>query len=134
MKENMSLDIYGTIPSAMRTYLSNYGFNFSKKMYEWAVSMMKGKTPVTPMSKEEVYAILKKYGVELKNDNGYNACYVFAMAKSDYMGSSLPNEQYIAKFVQDYLGDEDGSPEMPFRYFYSLCSAKGIAINFEDML
>lgn len=132
--KNVPFDVYSNIPEGLKTYLATNGMNFSKKLYEFAVSMMKGRQPVTPLSKEEVYALMKKYNLTLENDNGYNACYIFAMAKSDYLGSSLANEQVLCKFVQDYLGDVDGSPEMAFRYFYSLCSAKGVIINWEDML
>ena len=39
-----SFDIYDRIPEDMKAYLSNYGFNFSKKMCEWAVSKMKTKS------------------------------------------------------------------------------------------
>lgn len=103
--KNVPFDVYSNIPEGLKTYLATNGMNFSKKLYEFAVSMMKGRQPVTPLSKEEVYALMKKYNLTLEND-----------------------------FVQDYLGDVDGSPEMAFRYFYSLCSAKGVVINWEDML
>lgn len=100
--KNVPFDVYSNIPEGLKTYLATNGMNFSKKLYEFAVSMMKGRQPVTPLSKEEVYALMKKYNLTLENDN---ACYIFAMAKSDYLGSSLANEQVLCKFVQDYLGD-----------------------------
>lgn len=37
------LDNYEVKPSGMDNYLQNYGWHFSKKMCEWAVSMMKGR-------------------------------------------------------------------------------------------
>ena len=39
----------------MEAYLRNYGYHFSKKMYEWAVSMMKdrNKQPVKTMERDE---------------------------------------------------------------------------------
>ena len=37
------LDTYSRFPSGMREYLEAYGFHFSKKLYEWAVSKMKVK-------------------------------------------------------------------------------------------
>ena len=53
-----SFDIYDRIPEDMKAYLSNYGFNFSKKMCEWAVSKMKAKNgKITPMTKEDVEAL-----------------------------------------------------------------------------
>ena len=107
-----SFDIYDRIPEDMKAYLSNYGFNFSKKMCEWAVSKMKTKSgKITPMTKEDVEALLKKYGVTLEKDNGYNAVYVANMCRADYYGSSIPNEQYHALFIKDFIDDPDGSEE-----------------------
>jgi hypothetical protein len=37
------LDNYEVKPAGMDNYLQNYGWHFSKKMCEWAVSMMKGR-------------------------------------------------------------------------------------------
>ena len=127
-----SFDIYDRIPEDMKAYLSNYGFNFSKKMCEWAVSKMKAKNgKITPMTKEDVEALLKKYGVTLDKDNGYNAVYVANMC---YYGSSIPNEQYHALFIKDFIDDPDGSEEKAFRHFFSDCMDKGIVINWGDLM
>ena len=56
------------------------------------------------------------------------------MAKADYYGSSIQNEQQLAQFVKDFLDDVDGSPEKPFRYFYSMCMAHGVVIEWSDIL
>lgn len=130
-----SFDIYDRIPEKMKVYLSNYGFNFSKKMCEWAVSLMKNKSgKISPMKKEDVDSLLAKYDIQLEHNNGYNAVYVANMCKADYLGSSVPNEQYLALFVKDFIDDPDGSEEKAFRHFYSDCTGKGIVINWDDML
>lgn len=55
----MSFDVFDRIPEKMRAYLSNYGFNFSKKMCDWAVSMMETKEgKITPIPKEKVDELL----------------------------------------------------------------------------
>ena len=103
---NTSFDVYDNIPEEMRTYLQNYGFNFSEKMCDWAVSMMKTKEgKITPITKDQVTAMLKKYNITLEKDNGYNSVYVANMAKADYLGKSIPNEQYHATFIRDYIDD-----------------------------
>lgn len=62
------LDIYDVFPIGFREYLNNYGWNFSKKLCEFAVAGMKkmdsnGKeVPITPYSNEEVQQLLKQYG------------------------------------------------------------------------
>lgn len=65
---------------------------------------------------------------------GYDAVYLSAMAKADYFGSSLKDEQSLYKFVNDYLGDPDGYTEKAFTNFLSDCGAKGIPIIWEDLL
>ena len=73
------LDTYDKMPSAMKNYLSLYGWHFSKKMCEWAVSKMevenkatKQKEKLVPIKKEEVEELLKKYGIKLEKDSGYD--------------------------------------------------------------
>lgn len=60
------LDTYDKMPTAMKNYLSLYGWHFSKKMCEWAVSKMevenkttKQKEKLVPIKKEEVEELLK---------------------------------------------------------------------------
>ena len=105
------LDIYDVFPIGFREYLNSYGWNFSKKLCEFAVAGMKkmdsnGKeVPITPYSNEEVQQLLKQYGIELKNNVAYNACYVANMFKADFLGKSLPNEQYLCMHIKCYLDD-----------------------------
>ena len=40
--KNVPFDVYSNIPEGLKTYLATNGMNFSKKLYEFAVSMMKG--------------------------------------------------------------------------------------------
>lgn len=136
MKKGASFDLYDNIPEDMRVYLQNYGFNFSKKMCDFAISMMKTKEgKVTPIPKEKVDELLAKYNINLEKDNGYNSVYVCNMAKADYMGSSIPNEQYLAMFIRDYIDDPDyPSTEKAFRHFLADMYGFGVAINWSDML
>lgn len=133
---NTSFDVYDNIPEEMRTYLQNYGFNFSEKMCDWAISMMKTKEgKITPITKDQVTAMLKKYNITLEKDNGYNCVYVANMAKADYFGKSIPNEQYLAAFIRDYIDDLDyPTTEKAFRHFFADMMGMGKVINWKDML
>ena len=133
---NTSVDVYDNIPEEMRTYLQNYGFNFSEKMCDWAISMMKTKEgKITPITKDQVTAMLKKYNITLEKDNGYNCVYVANMAKADYFGKSIPNEQYLAAFIRDYIDDPDyPTTEKAFRHFFADMMGMGKVINWKDML
>lgn len=135
------LDIYDDFPTGMREYLSTYGWHFSKKMCEWAVSKMKTKDPATgkekkleTWKKEEVEELLKKYNIKLENSEGYDMVYVGNMAKSDYYKSSISDEQHLAMFIKDYLDDPDGYNGLPFTRFYADCIGKGEPIIWSEYL
>ena len=133
------LDTYGTMPSGMKEYLSAYGWHFSKKMCEWAVGRMRadknGKLEkLEPMKRDEVEELLKKFGVKLEHDKGYDFVYVANMAKADYFKSSIADDAHLALFIKDYLDDPDGYEGLPFTRFYADCIGSGTPILWEEML
>ena len=85
-------------------------------------------------SKEHVENVLATYGVKLKNDKGYDKVFVYHMGKSDYLGSSIKDEEDLAKYVKDVLDDEDGYDGIAFTRFMADCSAKGVPVIWEDMI
>jgi len=117
-------------------YIDQFGAHFNKRLYEWAVSMMKdrGGNRVPPMTKEQVAEWLKNNGVSLKNDKGHDAAYVRAMLFADCWGSSLPNDKQLALGVMDFLDDPDGSKTKAFDHFVVDCRAKGEPIFWDEML
>lgn len=100
------------------------------------VSRMKGRDgkDFKPISKDNVDAILKQFNIQLENDKAYDKVYVFNMGSSDYLGSALPNEQYLAKFVKDYLDDPDGSDTRAMDELFAKTIALGIPIVWRDMI
>ena len=127
------------MPSGMKEYLSAYGWHFSKKMCEWAVGRMRAEKngkleKLDPMKRDEVEELLKKFGVKLEHDKGYDCVYVANMAKADYFKSSIADESHLAMFVKDYIDDVDSYPGMPFTRFYADCIGKGVPIIWEDCL
>ena len=121
----------------MEAYLAAHGRHFSKPMLEWAVSMMrdrKGNKGVA-LDKKKFDELMRAYGLSLERSDGYyDGPYVLAMAKSDYMGSSITDEQRLAMFVKDYIDDVDGNKTRAFDEFYINCVAKGVDIPWEDMI
>ena len=105
--------MYDNFPAGMKAYLSQYGWHFSKAMCDWAVSMMEKedgngkKVKIQPIVKDQLDTILKQYGIELKKKEGCDYIYVANMCKADYLGSSISNDQYLAKFIKDYIDDPD---------------------------
>ena len=91
--ERTRLDVYEKLPSGIEKYLAEHGWNFSKKLCEYAVSKMKDRNgnKIHPYDKDQVEALMKQFNVELKNDVEYNQVYVLNMVRADYMGSSIVN-------------------------------------------
>lgn len=133
------LDSYGDYPDGMDKYLSYYGWHFSKKMADWAVKNMykivNGKKEyITPFTKDRVDTMLENAKIKVKANSAYDAYYVANMCKADYLGSSVPGEQYLAKFVGDTLNDPDSYEGMVFTRFYADCIGSGTPIIWEDMI
>ena len=77
---------------------------------------------------------MKAHNIEIKNAQGYDCVFVANMVKADYFGSSIPNEQYLLKFIKDYIDDPDGYDGLPMTRFYADVIGKGVVINWEDMI
>lgn len=132
-----SLDSFEIImPKEMRSYLRNFGWNFNKKACEFAVSLMRDKndSKIEFKDKEKVYEILKKYSITLEHDNGYNGTYAFHMGTSDYLKSSIPDEQRLAMYVKDVVDDPDNEGGNVFRKWLADCDAKGVVVDWADIL
>lgn len=118
------------------SYMDMYGPHFSKKLYEWAVSMMKDRNgnKIQPKAKEQVSEWLKGQGVTIKNDKGYDVPYVHAMAMADYYGSSIKDDAHLALFVRDFCDDIDGSKSKAFDHFVVDCRSKDEPIFWSEVM
>lgn len=136
----MRLDQFDKYPSGMKEYLEYYGWHFSKKMCDFATSGMYKKSPnggkeyITPITQEQVQNMLKRFGITLTKDKGYDSVFVANMARADYWASSIADEMHLAKFVKDYIDDPDGYDGLPFTRFYADCIGSGTPIMWEDMI
>lgn len=128
------------IPEDMKTYLSYYGMNFSKKLYEFAVDNMRreaadGKLEkVKPMTADELKSLLSKHKIDIENNDLYNAMYLAAMVKADYWGSSIEDEEHLAKYIEDVLCDVDAAEGQVFSRYLADCSVKGCIIHWSEMI
>ena len=61
--------------------------------------------------------------------------YVFAatMCKTDYLGSSIVNEEYLAKYVKDVVDDPDASDETTFRRWVATMIGNGEPIDWSEI-
>lgn len=128
------------IPEDMKTYLSYYGMNFSKKLYEFAVDNMRRESAdgklerVKPMMVDELKSLLSKYKIDIENNDLYNAMYLAAMVKADYWGSSIEDDEHLARYIEDTLCDVDAAEGQVFARYLADCSVKGCIIHWNEML
>ena len=143
VKDKQSLDTYEMdfMPVEMKAYLRNYGFSFSKKACDYAVSLMKKENPSTkqpekiePWDKEQVENILAKHGVTLENNIGYNHVYVANMLKADMYKSSIPDEQRLALGVKNIIDDVDASPRLVFKKWITSMDDSGEPIEWSELI
>lgn len=122
--------------TSFEEYTDQFGCHFNKKLYEWAVSMMRDRNgnKISPKTKEQVTEFLRTYGITLKRDKGYDAAYIHAMVMADYYGSSITDDGHLALFVKDFLDDPDGTDSKAFDHFVVDCRAKGEPIFWDEMM
>jgi hypothetical protein len=131
------LDSRSAFPEGMETYLEFNGWHFNKKMCQWASSRMykeeNGKKEnIEPYTIESLKALFDKVNIQFDVD--YDAVYIANMCKADFLGSSIPSEPLVAKYVKDVIEDPDGYEGMPFTRFYADCIGSGTSIPWEDLL
>lgn len=132
---NAELDIWDDMPEEQKRYLRNYGWNFSKKACKCAVEKMKSKgRKVDFVEKDRIMETMKKHGIGLDYDNGYNAVYAYHMTFSDCWGESIEDELHLCKHVKCLIDDEDNKGGNLFRKWYSDCVANGIVVNWDDII
>lgn len=132
---------YDDVPMDMRKYLRNYGYSFSKRACEYAVSKMRKRNPssgkaekIEMHTKEQVEDILKKYNVTLENNINYNFVYVFHMGLADYYKSSIADEQHLALYVKDVIDDIDNNPDNIFAEWITKMDGNGEVVEWDEIL
>lgn len=131
---------YETMPEDLAIYLSQNGPHFNKYACEFAVSNMYKKSPsgkeeeITPYEKKQIDELLASYGVKIKNNHLYDATYVANMCKADYLGDSVPTEQYLAKYIKNTLDDPDGVEGLTFNRWIADMKWLGIPIPWDEFL
>lgn len=123
----------------MINYLRYNGPHFNKKLCLFAVGMMEKKVgstmvKITPYTKENVDQILQRNGIKLEHNQLYDYVYVANMCKADFLGSSVIDENHLAKYVKDVIDDADAYDGIVFNRWYADMCRKGIAIDWENMI
>ena len=129
------------LPEDLEQYMSYYGLHFSRKLCDFAIGRMRKKDKVsgnmvkiTPMTVSELKNILEENKVEIDESDIYDALYLAGMVKADYWGSSIEDEEHMAKYIKDVLCDPDGYSGVVFCRFIGDCNATGTVIHWDMML
>ena len=138
--KHIPLDIYDEMPKDMQKYITNYGWHFNKRAYEYATKKLTKRNSlsnlperVIPYTKEEVDDILKKYNINIENKIMFDYVFVASMCKADYLGKSVPNEQCLAMYVRDTVDDYDASDETTFRRWVATMIGNGTPIDWYEI-
>lgn len=136
MHSRENFTAYETMPEDLAVYLSHNGPHFNKYACEFAVSQMykEDEEPLKPMTKDEVNYLLKNYKINIKNNKLYDSVYVANMCKADYFGSSIINDEGLAKFIKDILDDPDGMEGITFNRWIADMKWLGIPIPWDEFL
>lgn len=120
---------------SQRKYITNYGWNFSRKACEEAVKRMQkwDGNRIQMKSREDVMETMKRHNVELEHDNGYNAVYVFHMVLADFYGKSIEDDKHLCLHVKCIIDDRDNQGGNVFRKWYADQVANGNAVEWEDL-
>lgn len=130
-----SLDVYDIRPEAMNNYLRYNGRHFSKKLCEWAVAQMYTNIgPVQKITKSQIDELFKKYNITLEHNQLYDYVFVGNMCKADFYGSSIKDDEHLAKYIKDVVDDADAYDGYIFNRWYADMCGKGIAIDWEEVL
>lgn len=136
MHNRENLTAYETIPEDLALYMSHNGPHFNKEACLFAVSNMykDDEQEIVPISKKEVDELLSAYGIKIKHAKLYDATYVANMCKADYLGSSIPSEETMAKYIKDTLDDPDGAEGLVFNRWIADMKWLGIPIPWDEFL
>lgn len=87
-----------------------------------------------PYTKDQVDFMLKAYNTKLDNNQLLDYVYVANMAKADFVGSSISDEQHLIKYIKDVIDDFDAYDGIVFNRWYADMCYMGIVIDWEQMI
>lgn len=133
-----SFDQYDELPEDMIVYLRYNGRHFNRRLAEFAINKMttrdsnNNEVPLAVITKEHLQELLSNNNIHIDKDYIYDALFVINMGKADYLGSSIPDENYLARYVNDVINDIDGYDGLPFNRWYADMAHKGIPIDWYE--
>ena len=118
------------------TYIKQVNENIKEKLneifnYKYPFNI---KVHIKTINKDRVEAILSTYNIKLENNQLYDHVYVANMIIADFLGESIDDESHMAKHIKAVIDDTDGYDGIVFTRWYADMRAKGIPVDWEEML
>lgn len=119
-----------------KKYIELYGPHFTKKLCEYAVSLMQDDAGAVQMiTKETIEQKLKQQNVTLNYNKLYDFVYVANMCKADYLGKSVPNDDsHFCRYIKDTIDDPDGYDGQIFNRWLSDVKGMRIPVDWSDFV
>lgn len=119
-----------------RKYIRLYGPHFTKELCEFASGLMETeKGPINKITKADLEQKMKQQNIELKYDKMHDAVYVANMCRADYLGSSVPDNDYnLCMYVKDTIDDPDGYDGQPFNRWLSDMEGMHVQIDWSEFV
>lgn len=139
--KRVPLDMYDDIPDEMRRYLKHYGWHFNKKACDFAVGLLRKKNAntgrmekVEKLSKEQVDALLTKYGITLENTYDYDYVFMANKIKATLFKSSIPDEQHFVLCIKDVIEEAEMGDGEVMRKWDAEMTSRGIPIEWDEIV
>lgn len=119
-----------------KEYLKQYGHHFTKKLCDFAVSMMETDSgQLTPFTKQQIDEKLAQTNTKLQYNKLYDYVYVANMCKADFLGESVPNDDiHLCKYIKGVVDDPDGYDGQIFNRWISDMEGMRIPIDWSEFI
>lgn len=130
-------------PYEMEQYLSYNGWHFNKKSLAYAASMMyktdeKGRREyIDPIKMEDLRQLMTMYGLDINEEDMYDAAYVANMCRADLMGgkdAAIEDDAHLARYVYRTVNDPDAGDGAIMMAWHAKMCAAGIGVDWSELV
>lgn len=119
-----------------KKYQKLYGRHFTKKLCEYAVSLMETRSgKINMITKEQLEEKLMQNGIVIEYNKLYDYVYIANMCIADFFGRSVPEDDYhLCMFVKDAIDDPDGYDGQIFNRWLSDIKGMNIPVDWSEFV